>query len=73
MNGNHRPEGVLYTSWTLESVRPFHLTEVAQIIMEQMGLSLADTSPPSGLTDFCYTPEQEQIIEARLRAMGYLE
>ncbi len=86
MNGTHRPEGVWIATGaeaarlqpTGTNARP-SLRDVAPTILGAMGIPWTDrdeAGPDGG--DFLeprrdYTPEEEERVAARLRALGYLE
>lgn len=85
MNGSHRPTGVLFLSERVAETCA-RLADVAPTVLAALGIatppmdgkSLLGNSPDHQ-KNFCapspidYTPEQERIIEERLRALGYLE
>jgi hypothetical protein len=81
MNGTHRPEGV-WVATGAESQSPGarpSLRDVAPTILSAMGIPWGDDDAvgPDG-ADFLaprqdYTPEEEERVAARLRALGYLE
>ncbi len=86
MNGTHRPEGVWIATGaeaarlqpTGTNARP-SLRDVAPTILGAMGIPWTDRDEagPDG-ADFLeprrdYTPEEEERVAARLRALGYLE
>mgnify|MGYP002619740290 CR=1 FL=1 len=85
MNGNHRKEGVLLLSQQFES-DGVSLLDVAPTVLAAMGVpapamegrSLIGGETVGGSTaalreEAAYSPEEEQEIEDRLRALGYLE
>jgi hypothetical protein len=88
MNGVHRPNGVLFLSEPVAAVQA-SIADIAPTILARLGVagpamdgqSLwgdAASAPPIQVE--CnvgepagYTPEEERVIEARLRALGYFE
>ena len=85
MNGNHRPSGVLFLSKPtvagaarLEDVAPTVLAELGVAAPPMDGAPLLGAGSTTGVTgdaheDQPYSKEQAQAVEARLRALGYLE
>jgi predicted AlkP superfamily phosphohydrolase/phosphomutase len=85
MTGNHRPTGVLFLSKPtpasgarLEDIAPTILAELGVPGPPMDGTSLLEpeagrADATNGRSEKSYTPEQEQIIEDRLRGLGYLE
>ena len=84
MNGNHRPEGVLFLSIPT-SVGAAHIEDVGPTVLavlgtpcpEMDGVSLID-APVHGDAPFdsvpeTYSHEQARTVEERLRALGYFE
>jgi predicted AlkP superfamily phosphohydrolase/phosphomutase len=85
MNGNHRPVGVLFLSRPA-SCRAARLIDVAPTVLAALGVagppmegvsllgaSHGPSSETGGAAEQDYTPEQERIIEERLRSLGYFE
>ena len=85
MNGNHRPAGVLFLSKPtvagaarLEDVAPTVLAELGVAAPRMDGAPLLGAGSRTGGNedaheDQPYSQEQAQAVEARLRALGYLE
>ncbi len=86
MNGSHRPEGVLFLSRpvahidaTLEDVAPTMLSALGVPGPPMEGRDLFGARQSGAVETRAdhetapYTPEEEAIIEARLRALGYFE
>jgi predicted AlkP superfamily phosphohydrolase/phosphomutase len=85
MNGNHRPTGVLFLSKPtvsgaarLEDIAPTILAEMGVPAPPMDGTSLLD--PPregdpweAKAESHAYTPEQNALVEQRLRDLGYFE
>ncbi len=85
MAGNHRPEGILLLSKPtdsgaarIEDVAPTVLAELGVAGPSMDGTSLLapaeelDADEPSRAPEG-YSPEQEQVVERRLRDLGYFE
>lgn len=85
MNGNHRPTGVLFLSERVAE-SSVSLADVAPTVLGALGIASPPMDgksllgrPPAYLENppepspVDYTPEQERILEERLRALGYLE
>ena len=73
MNGNHRPEGVLFTSWPLESLQDPCITDIAPMVLKRLGVPGEESLVQRVDSIVGYTAEQERVVEERLRSMGYLE
>jgi predicted AlkP superfamily phosphohydrolase/phosphomutase len=75
MNGTHRPDGVfIAVGATSEGPVPCALAQVTPWLLAEMGIAWErdrETAPaPSPLA---YSPEEDDRVAARLRALGYLE
>jgi predicted AlkP superfamily phosphohydrolase/phosphomutase len=79
MNGTHRPNGILIAHGFEELQEPaagFSLVDVAPNVLRAIGVGAECQQRPGGALgsgEHEYTPEEEEIVAARLRAMGYLE
>ena len=76
MNGTHRRDGIFIASQMgslAESHPPTRLGEVAAWMAESLGLSWRPTTTPGSGPRRDYTEEEDAIVAARLRALGYLE
>ncbi len=85
MNGNHRPTGVLFLSKPtvsgaarLEDVAPTVLAEIGVPSPPMDGTSLLDAPLESDAWDVpcdsrVYTPAETEVVERRLRDLGYFE
>jgi predicted AlkP superfamily phosphohydrolase/phosphomutase len=75
MNGTHRPDGIWIADGPGMDDTPTHLERVAPTLLRAAGVAW---QPPEGDGSDApptpdYTPEEEARVEARLRALGYLE
>jgi hypothetical protein len=76
MNGTHRRTGIwIATHATAE--RPASIAHVAAVVLRALGLE-TDAAGHAGsggrsLTPVPYSAEEEALVAARLRALGYLE
>ncbi len=85
MNGNHRPVGVCFLSrpagvYTacIEDIAPTVLAELGVPTPAMDGTSLLDEGSVAGDSsadgvEHDYSPEEERVIEERLRRLGYFE
>jgi len=80
MNGTHRPDGVLIASGGATELGrfaerwPASLSRVAPALAHAMGLPGAEGGAQEpGADPRPYAPEEERLVAARLRALGYLE
>ena len=76
MNGTHRRDGILIASQMgrlAEARPPARLVEVAAWMAEILGLQWRPQSSPAAPSRRDYTDEEDAIVAARLRALGYLE
>jgi predicted AlkP superfamily phosphohydrolase/phosphomutase len=85
MNGNHRPVGTLILS-EKTSATEASLQDIAPTVLATLGVAgppmdgrpllgeLAEAQLPEGAgVEQPYSPEEERILEERLRALGYYE
>jgi predicted AlkP superfamily phosphohydrolase/phosphomutase len=86
MNGNHRAEGVFFLSIPFAN-RQMSLTDVAPTVYEILSTGAPDMDgrsilggkiepaerPSRPKSASAYTPEQEEMVESRLRDLGYFE
>ena len=80
MNGTHRPDGIFiaagFEDLPDEQSGGFSLVDIAPTVLSAMGTEpLSQTTDGAVLTGAHreYTLEEERLVAARLRAMGYLE
>ena len=86
MNGTHRPEGVLLLAPAtpagharLEDLAPTVLAHLGVAAPPMDGVSLwsppasSPDAPHTGGPSRAYTPEQDELVAQRLRALGYME
>ena len=76
MNGTHRRDGIFIASQMgslAETRPPTRLAEVAAWMADSLGLSWRPTTTPGSSPRRDYTEEEDAIVAARLRALGYLE
>ena len=75
MNGTHRPDGIWIAHDPAGRWRPplpERLARVAPVLLEGIGVPWeAASSPDDAAQD--YSDEESALVEARLRALGYLE
>ncbi len=85
MNGNHRPVGVLFLS-SRSAAGAAHIQDVAPTVLAALDVAaplmdgtsllgpvLHGAGPDHSDAGRPYEPEQERVVEDRLRALGYLE
>ncbi|UCE84891.1 MAG: hypothetical protein JSU66_11080, partial [Deltaproteobacteria bacterium] len=79
MNGTHRPEGILIATGDLELARsaaaPASIVDVAPTILDALGIrSDAERDGVSMAREHvAYSSDEQALVAARLRALGYLE
>lgn len=80
MNGTHRPDGIFIAAGFEQPLDghsgAFSLVDIAPTVLSAMGtLPLSQTTDGAVLAGVHrdYTSEEERLVAARLRAMGYLE
>jgi predicted AlkP superfamily phosphohydrolase/phosphomutase len=80
MNGTHRPDGIFiaagFETETATADAKLALVDVAPTVLESMGAGPLSHEPDGrarGEGRREYTAEEERVVAARLRAMGYLE
>ena len=76
MNGTHRSDGIFIASHLGDlqpNARPARLGEVATWMAELLGLAWRPSGSDTAGTRREYTEQEDAIIAARLRALGYLE
>jgi predicted AlkP superfamily phosphohydrolase/phosphomutase len=75
MNGTHRPDGIWIAHGPGAQACLAHaapaLRDVAPALLDALGV--ADAGDPAERPPRPYTPEEEERVAARLRALGYLE
>ena len=80
MNGTHRPEGILIAtgeqSLAQSAALPASIVDVAPTVLDALGIR-AD-GPRNGISmtrrdPIAYSTDEEALVAARLRALGYLE
>lgn len=85
INGNHRPTGVLFLSKPTQACAA-RIEDVAPTVLAELGVPAPpmDGTPllagPAGTAEAthapqerAYTPEEERVVEDRLRDLGYFE
>ena len=78
MTGNHRPQGVFFSS-ELVAAENLSLLDIAPTVCAHLGLdaphvqgrAMAEAEPVAAPQP--YTAEQEAAVESRLRDLGYFE
>ena len=83
MNGTHRRDGIFVTPRPTPRIpdewrKPLHLRDVTPMILSAMGLDAASqegelTGQQGPMPSRDYTGEEQDLVAARLRALGYLE
>jgi predicted AlkP superfamily phosphohydrolase/phosphomutase len=73
MNGTHRPAGVWLAVGGAAPAAPASIAGVAPALAATLGLEDAPPAAPAGAPPAPYDAEQEALVAARLRALGYLE
>jgi predicted AlkP superfamily phosphohydrolase/phosphomutase len=77
MNGTHRNHGIFIASGARGDESslpaPTSLVEVPKALARAMGLRWQTKGEESALEPVAYTPEEEERVAGRLRALGYLD
>lgn len=77
MNGTHRPDGIWIAhpaEGVLAEPAPRRLSEVARVLLATVGVAWdGDDQAPKENVPNDYSDEESARVEARLRALGYLE
>ena len=76
MNGTHRQNGIFIAvggEGERPPAAPARLSGVARVIARAMGLRWEPGQTPADPDDRAYSQEESEMVEARLRALGYLD